>query len=251
MELSSWSPGLTCASQLYHLPRRSGRWLTSPAQSLCLPRPQRSPLGLVRSSRLALSLATWSDRSPRASPVAQVHSLAGASEKGWASQDRPSASRESVCRNTRRAESAVQTCRTKRAGLLGVSAFAGHGASGEKCKLWAAGGGGTLACGERHHSRVWEGKVPLAPEVALYLKRHMGVSAARLPLMQIHLLAREEFLLMHTTLRSPSWLWVSAMWTLSLSILPHPSPCRSPQPVGFLPPVSPLACANGPLFPIK
>lgn len=135
MELSSWSPGLTCASQLYHLPRRSGRWLTSPAQSLCLPRPQRSPPGLVRSSRLASSLATWSDRSPRASPVAQVHSLAGASEKGWASQDRPSASRESVCRNTRRAESAVQTCRTKRAGLLGVSAFAGRGASGEKCKL--------------------------------------------------------------------------------------------------------------------
>lgn len=38
--------------------------------------------------------------------------------------------------------------------------------------------------------------------------------------MQIHLLAREEFLLMHTTLRSPSWLWVSAMWDLSLSIPP-------------------------------
>lgn len=116
------------------------------------------------------------------------------------------------------------------------------------CRQWR---GGTLACGKRHHSRVREGKFPLVPEVKLCLKKHMGVTAARLPLMQIHLLAGEEFLLMHMTLWSPSWLWVSAMRTLSLSILPPPSPCRSPQPVGFLPSVSPLACANGPPFPIK
>lgn len=92
---------------------------------------------------------------------------------------------------------------------------------------------GTLACRKHHHSRVWEGRVPLAPEVKLYPKKHMGVSAARLPLMQIRLLAKEEFSLLRTTLWSPSWHWVSDIWTQVLSILPSPSPGRSPPVSGI------------------
>lgn len=227
------SPGLTRASQLYRLPSscRRGWWLTSPAQSLCLPRPQRSPPGLVRSSRLALSLATWSNRSPRASPTAQVHSLAGASEKGWASWDRASASRESVCRNTLRAESAIQTCRIERAGCWESVHLQGTELPGRSASLGNRGVGPSPAGSAITHGCGKGG--PLAPEVKVYLKKHMGLSAARLPLMQMHLLAKDEFSRLRTTLWSPSWHWVSTIWTHVLSILPTPSPGRSPPATGI------------------
>lgn len=79
MELELLVPGLTCASQLYHLSPQEWTVADLPAQSLCLAQTPEITTGACPEQPPALSLLPG-PTGAHGSPVAQVHSLA-ASEK--------------------------------------------------------------------------------------------------------------------------------------------------------------------------